>query len=207
MKGKRKYLITGILCLFVLISIFLKSKNKKIDPFKITDEKIIELLKSDRIKNLSSEGLSILANRLEKIPFEKIENYFEKLPEKLKRKFEENFEEISYARLDKKIDEFFNSSDEKKEKILDEEIERLEKAEKEGIILPEYSEIYEENVSQTGGFPSFQRGRFYGRGFSRNRNPDAALQRQRDRLSRTTPQQRAKRQEFFKKLRERRARR
>lgn len=156
---------------------------------------------------MSSEELSILADRLEKIPFEKIEDYFEKLPEKLKRKFEENFEEISYARLDKKIDEFFNSSDEKKEKILDEEIERLEKAEKKGIILPEYSEIYEEDVGQTDRFPSFQRRRFYGRIFSRSRNPDAVLQRQRDRLSRTTPQQRAERQEFLKKLRERRARR
>ncbi|MCM8772119.1 MAG: hypothetical protein NC926_05000 [Candidatus Omnitrophica bacterium] len=202
MKKKKKYLIIISLLFFaILVLIAVKIGNRKIDINKLTDEEIIELLKSDKIKRFNSEELLLIEKRLSKIPYEKLEKYFEILPENLKNKFEKNIEKIYEVRLDKKIEEFFNSSEEQQERILDEEIERLEKSEEKGIILPEYAEIYEyEKEMALPERRDFRNRRFFGR----NLSPDGMLQKARDRLSLTTPQQRARRQEFMKRLIERR---
>ncbi|MCM8805019.1 MAG: hypothetical protein NC833_07185 [Candidatus Omnitrophica bacterium] len=202
----KKCLIIFCIMFFVyfLVSI-LKFKNRKIDINKLTDSQIIELLKSDKTKNLSSKQLVLLESRFRNIPSEKIKDLIDKLHEDLKYRFEKNIEKISYARLDKKIEEFYKSSPERQEKILDEEIDRLQQAEAKREILIEYSEFYEGSfLSSNEPSYTFHRRRFFRKGFV-GRNPDAILQRVRNRLSQTTPEQRAKRQEFMKKLRERMA--
>ena len=200
--------------IFILLSIF--SKNRKIDVEKLTDEQIIELIKSDKIKNLNLEQLAFIGERLKNIPKEKIKEIIDKSADDLKYKVVKNIEKVSYARLDKKIDEFFKSPPEKQEQILDEEIDRLEEAQLRGETPVEYSEILEENISypdesdygyQKRGFSHMVFRRSISRKRNISRNPDAILQRARDRLSETTPEQRAKRQEFMKKMREKRARR
>lgn len=206
MERKRYLIIFGIVFLICFLVVILSFKNRKFDINKLTDEQIIELLKSDKIKNLSLDQLVLLENRFRNIPYEKIKNLTDKLPEDLKYIFEKNVEKISYARLDKKIEEFYSALPEKQEEILNEEVDRLEKAEAKGEIPVEYSELYEENITFPAeiSYPSGRRS--FKRSFGR-RNPDAVLQRARDRLSQTTPEQRAKRQEFMKKIRERMAQR
>ncbi|MGC8977233.1 MAG: hypothetical protein ACP5OB_06385 [Candidatus Ratteibacteria bacterium] len=205
---KKKYLIIfSIVFLTCFLMIILIFKDRKLDIDKLNDEQIIELLKSEKMKILSQDQLLLLGERLKSIPYERIERLIETLPEEIKYRVEENFEKISYARLDKLIEEFYNSPPEKQEEILNKEIDRLEEAEAKGEIPVEYSELYEEKPeSQNSSFFTFQRRGFFKRSY-KVRNPDAALQRQRNRLSQTTPEQRAKRQEFIKKLREKRAQR
>jgi len=207
---RKKYFIISGIILLILILLLIGFKNRKIDIHKLTDEQIIELIKSDKIKNLSSEQLAFIGERLRNIPKGKIKDVIDKLPDGLKYKAEKNIEKVSCAVLDKKIDEFFKSPPEKQEQILDEEINKLEEAQLIGETPIEYSEIFEENISSPDETNyRFERRVFSQRSFRRgfSRNPDAMLQRARDRLSETTPEQRAKRQEFMKKMRERMAKR
>jgi len=203
---RKKYLIISGVFVLVVLLLILIFKNRKIDVEKLTDEQIIDLIKTDKIKKLNSEQLAFIGERLNGLHEGKIKEIIDKLPDDLKYKVEKNFEKVLYATLDKKIDEFFKSSPEKQEQILDEEINKLEEAQLKGETPIEYSEILKENFSypdetnygyQMRSFPQ----RSFRRSFSRN--PDVMLQRARDRLSETTPERRAKRQEFMKKMKKR----
>lgn len=194
-----------IFLIFVLLNFL--NKNKKMDIEKLSAEELMKnMIEKDFLKNIPPSDLEKLYEKLENLDKEKEENFLKNLSENELETYLENFDIIEEKVIDIKSEEFFSLSPEKREEFLEKETEKL-------IANPDRLErwdeklnLFEEDISEYREYPGKPFQRRYRRGFSR-RNPDAVLQRARQRLSLTTPQQRAKRDEFLKKLRERRKRR
>lgn len=183
---------------------------------KLSDEKVLEYIKSGKAEKLNNENLLKLAERLEKIPPEQRREIMRDFSEEERGNFRRVRRMIAEARMQKTIDEFFSLPPEKQNEFLDRQIDEMEKRRQ------EFSQRFAERGM---AFPQmFQAGRPDGEGRRditgstgqqatgqsstrrpgrRSISPDARLQRMRNRLSETTPEERAKRMEYFRRLRQR----
>ncbi|MCM8820582.1 MAG: hypothetical protein NC932_01335 [Candidatus Omnitrophica bacterium] len=223
-KKKRKRIILGIVVFITLVlvvtTIYAVSKIPP-DFEKLSDEKVLKYVRAGKAEKLDNEHLVRLGERLEKISPEQRRQIMEELTDEERRHFRETRTMIAEARMQKTIDEFFSLPPEKQNEFLDRQIDEMEGrrqefrqrfAERAGIFpdgfqggRPAMTGERREGVSSDSQPAGVQgEGRGPGR---RNISPDVRLQRMRNRLSETTPEERAKRREYFRRLRERMAER
>ncbi|MDD3726278.1 MAG: hypothetical protein PHI44_03690 [Candidatus Ratteibacteria bacterium] len=218
-KGKRKKakVISGIIVLIVAALVTTIYGVSKIPPNfeKLSDEKVLAYVKSGRVEKLDQEHLIKLGERLEKIPSEQRREMMQGLTDEERRNFRESRMMIAEAHMQKTIDEFFSLPPEKQNEFLDRQIDEMEKRRQ------EFRQRFGE---RPGGFPQGFQGERPGQSGERREgvstgnqqapqqsvrtgrgrpSPDARLQRMRNRLSETTPEERAKRREYARRLRER----
>jgi len=213
------FLISILMIVAITTTIYGPSKGPP-DFEKLSDEKVLNYVKSGKAKTLDQQHLIRLGERLEKIPPEQRREAMRELTPEERENFRESRRKIAEARLQKTIDEFFSLPPEKQNEFLDRQIDEM------GRRMQEFRQRFGERV---GGFPQGFAGSpgemsQDGEGLSaggqerggqgeaarqgrRNISPDARLQRMRNRLSETTPEERAKRREYFRRLRERMAER
>ena len=229
-KKKKVLMISGLSLLgIILIATTIYGLNRIPPNFdKLSDEKILEYAMSGKPATLDSARLAKLGERLEKIPPEKRRESMQNLAPEQRNNFRENGRLIAEARLKKTIDEFFSLPPDKQNEFLDRQIEQMEARRREFAerfgrgggfpgrqggggagfpMAPGGGGERRQNVEGQSGTPGSGRGEFQPgvRGQGRQRmTPDARLQRGRDRLSETSPEDRAKRREYFRRLMERR---
>ncbi|MCX8083031.1 MAG: hypothetical protein N3D17_06535 [bacterium] len=221
MNKKRKIaIISGITAFVILAIVSTIYAVSKIPPDfeKLSDEKVLEYVKSGKAENLDREHLIKLGERLDKIQTEQRRQILVELTPEERENFRESRRMIAEAQMQKTIDEFFSIPPEKQNEFLDKQIDEMEKR------MQEFRERFGERA---GRFPQGsagaegerpRQGGERGEGVSsgnqpqqgevrgpgrRNISPDERLQRMRNRLSETTPEERAKRREYFRRLRER----
>ncbi len=160
------------------------------DFTRLSDEETIAYLESGKAKKLDREHLLHLGERLERIQSDTglMRREMENASEEERRNLRESRRLVSEAVWNKRIDDFFALPPEKQNEFLDREIARMEER------VTQFGERRPSPVSETD---------LSSRG--RQRDPSARLQWRRNMLSRTTPEERAKRREYFRRLMERRA--
>ncbi|HOL22173.1 MAG TPA: hypothetical protein PLQ41_04890 [bacterium] len=221
---KKKIIVISLAVIFITgvsaTAIYGLSKRPP-DFEKLSDEKVLNYVRSGKAMTLDREHLVKLGERLEKItPEQRMELMGELTPEE-RENFRESRRMVAEARIQKTIDEFFSLPPEKQNEFLDRQIDEMEKR---------MAEFRQRFADRAGGFPQIFQGErpreggerregaytggqqavqqgVAGRQGRRNVSPDARLQRMRNRLSETTPEERAKRREYFRRLRERMAER
>ncbi|HRR96099.1 MAG TPA: hypothetical protein P5150_05135 [Candidatus Ratteibacteria bacterium] len=214
MKKKKKKVITvaGISFILILGLVSWYVFAKAPDFEKLSDEKVIEYIVSKNVDKLNEKNLAKLGERVEKIDFNKRRELLGNLTSEERGKYRENSRKVQEAYFNKRLDEFFSLPVEKQNEFLDKEIdkmlENMQRARERRGNFPAFRENtqipnppnIEQGQQQDQQVTSARRGR--GRP-----SPDAMLQRRRQRLSETTPEERAKRMEYFRRLRARMAQR
>jgi len=210
--------LTSILMIGAIATTIYGLSKRPPDFEKLSDEKVFNYIKSGKAKTLDQQHLIKLGERLEKIPPEQRREVMGELTPEERENFGESRRRIAEVRLQKTIDEFFSLPPQKQNEFLDRQIDEMEKRMQEfrqrfgergegfpqGFMSPsgemrQQGEGLSASGQQAGGQGEAAR---QGR---RNISPDARLQRMRNRLSETTPEERAKRREYFRRLRERMA--
>lgn len=218
-KRKNVMLISGAVVFIALALVTTIYAVSKIPPNfeKLSDEKVLDYVRSGKAEKLDNENLIKLGERLDKIPPEQRREIMRQLTEEERDNFRKSRRMIAEARMQKTIDEFFSLPPEKQNEFLDKQIDEMERrraefrqrfGERQGGFPQGFQgerpsrdgERREDFFSGSQQAPQQGEGRVPGR---RNISPDARLQRMRNRLSETTPEERAKRREYFRRLRQR----
>jgi len=221
---KKKIIVISLAVIFITgvsaTAIYGLSKRPP-DFEKLSDEKVLNYVRSGKAMTLDREHLVKLGERLEKITPEKRRELMGELTPEERDRFRESRMRVAEARMQKTIDEFFSLPPEKQNEFLDKQIDEMERRREEfrqrfGERAGGFPQIFQgerpreggerREGAYTGGQQAVQQG-VAGRQGRRNVSPDARLQRMRNRLSETTPEERAKRREYFRRLRERMAER
>lgn len=225
--SKRKISVfSGICVLTILLVVTIYSITKNTPDFdKLSDEEVLGYVSSGKPKTLNNEQLTELGERFGKIPFEKSREVMNGLDEEGKSNLRNVRRLIAEAVMTKTLDEFFSLPPDKQDEFLDKQIEQMNERRQEfmqrfrtargtegsGPISPrgstqqgERRQFFEggrvgENAGESGEFHPGAR-----RPVRMRPSPEAMLQRRRDRLSESTPEERAKRREYFRRLMERR---
>ena len=222
-RKKKKIMIFFLISILMIgaITTTIYGLSKKPPDFeKLSDERVLEYVKSGKAKTLDQQHLIKLGERLEKIPPEQRREAMRELTPEERENFRESRRKIADARLQKTIDEFFSLPPEKQNEFLDRQIDEMERrmqefrqrfSERGGVIPQGFAgppgEMRQDGEGLSAGGQERGGQGEAGRQGRRNISPDARLQRMRDRLSETTPEERAKRREYFRRLRERMAER
>lgn len=176
---------------------------------KLTEAQFVKYLQSPKVQSLNQKKLVELGTCWEKIAPEQRRNLLKNISEEERRNLWQNQRLVREAVLDKTIDEFFSLSPEKQEEFLDKQIQEMESRRP---LRPEGwgrrdGQANSPVLGNTPGASQPETGLARGGpgGGRRARlTPEARLQRRRNMLSATTPEQRAKRREYFRRLMEKR---
>lgn len=217
-KKKRKIFIIagGSILGILLIAVTVYGVNRIPPNFdKLSDEKVLEYMKSGKSANLDNARLVKLGERLDKIPSEKRREGMDSLTSGERDNLRESRMLIADAAMKKTIDEFFSLPADKQNEFLDKQIRQMEERRREffgrfgreGFPAGgrEGGERRQNVEGQSGSGTGERVGGQSGAGGPRaRRSPEVRLQMRRNRLSEVSPEDRAKRREYFHRLMERR---
>ena len=194
-KKKKLIFIICILCLATAAGgVTFWAKKRPPNFSKLSDRDALSYLADKKVLILKRSQFNDLVDRTEKIPMDTRFQFMRTLPAEKQDVFRRNSGFIAQARLDKTIHQFFSLPLDQRDQFLDQQIDRM--AQRMGNFQgpPLNQDTASDSRAQQGN--QWRRGQ-------RNRDPNAVLQRRRDMLSSTTPEQRAERAAYFQALRQR----
>lgn len=197
---KKKVLVTVVCCvIFLGLAGLAASLAMRVPPdfAKLSDQQTLDYLKSGKAKYLDKDNLLKLGARLEQMRADTglWRGGMSGVSEKERGNLRESRRLVSGVEMDKTINDFFALPANQQDAFLDKQIAQMDQR------MQQFAA--RRPPPESAGPPSAGTGNASFRG--RMRDPNARLQMRRNMLSRTTPEERAKRDEYFRRLMARRA--
>jgi len=171
---------------------------------RMSDADVLAYMKTKKAENLDQKNLLSLSERLAKITPEQRRAAMGTLSGEERKNAGTNRRLVMEAGMKKTVDEFFALPPEQQDAFLDSQIQRMEERRRTFAAgFGGRGSPGQPGSGMTRTETGAARGNFRGMA-GRNRNPDAMLQRRRNGLSESSPEERAKIREYFRRLMERR---
>lgn len=189
---KKKKILVAVVCCVVFLGLagLVVSLAGRVPPdfARLSDKQTLDYLKSGKAKYLGKDNLLKLGTRLEQMHADTglWRGGASGVSEKERGKMRESRRLVSEAKMNKTISDFFALPVDQQDAFLDTQIMQMD-----------------QRMHQFAGRRPPGAGNASFRG--RTRDPNARLQMMRNMLSRTTPEERAERSEYFRRLMARRA--